>query len=409
MKNNIFIVLVLFLALASAHAETASSVLTVAAAGDGTYALQGSSIEYVAAMDITITYDMAALASPRVAKGAMIAGAVMAVNDTAPGTVRIGIIRTTPIYGDGVIATLTFSKKGDASGGALAVRANFSDINGKPVTVLAQIANLSGTASDSSSAASSTASSTGGQTSSDASLATTSQGTTRQAAPPIVGVIGAIKGDVAAPAAREPGIASTERSLPSGTSVGRGITADLSPSGLKTQQYSAIVDRFKEYKGKRTAKVCLALFQQNSKAFIQQEPLIALSDGASKVRVLVTASSQGGATPQFALFNARLLFVKRDNDRADRWVLEVLPEKGEHSARLIISISGETIDFPLTIAPRIDLNVSASGPATEKELDTYLSRKKQYLGKAAKNTFLDDYIVTANYLAAKQVPLTAAR
>jgi len=406
MIKKTIILLALFLSVAAVRSEAASSVLTVAAVGDGAYALQGSGIEYVAAMDITISYDSAALASPRVAQGAMIAGAVMAVNDRAPGTVRIGIIRTTPIHGDGVIATLTFSKKGDAAGSILAVGAGFSNINGDQVPVLAKIANPSGSSSDNSPVASSP----GGQTASDTSLAT-SQGAMRRTAPVIVGVpvIMTRKGGEAAPADREAGMDPSARSSPSGTAVGRGITADLSPSGMRTQQYSAIVDRFKEYKGKRTAKVCLALFQQNSKALIRQEPLVALSDGASEVNVLVTVALQGGATPQFALFNARLLSVKRDNDRPDRWVLGVLPERGEHTARLIISGNGEAIVFPLTIAPPVDMNVSASAPVNEKELDSYLSRKMRYPGKAEHKAFLDDYIVTANYLVAKQAFFTSAR
>ena len=89
----------------------AASTLTIAPSSDGVYALQGSGMDSVAAMDITVSYDSTTLASPQFTQGDMISGAMVAVNDTIPGTVRIGIVRTTPVTGTGVIATLTFTRK----------------------------------------------------------------------------------------------------------------------------------------------------------------------------------------------------------------------------------------------------------------------------------------------------------
>ena len=71
----------------------AASTLTIAPSSDGVYALQGVGMDSVAAMDITVSYDLATLASPQFSQGDMISGAMVAVNDAIPGTVRIGIVR----------------------------------------------------------------------------------------------------------------------------------------------------------------------------------------------------------------------------------------------------------------------------------------------------------------------------
>ena len=94
----------------------ASSLITLSPSGDGSFLLQGVGIEGAAAFDIALGYDAASLGNPRVVAGSFIAGAMMEANTNIPGTVRIAIIRTAPVTGSGIIATLTFDRKGESVG-----------------------------------------------------------------------------------------------------------------------------------------------------------------------------------------------------------------------------------------------------------------------------------------------------
>jgi hypothetical protein len=98
-------------------------------------------MENVAAMDITITYDAASLSNPRVQQGGLISGALTAVNLNVPGTVRMAIIRTTPIQGSGIIATLTFDRTGGSGGKITGLGARLSNLDGRPLPALAQVIN----------------------------------------------------------------------------------------------------------------------------------------------------------------------------------------------------------------------------------------------------------------------------
>src|SRR3990172_10169780 len=94
-------------------AVIAAPALTISSSGNGTFVLQGSAVDGVAALDITVRYDVATLTNPQVTQGGLISGAMMAVNANVPGTVRMGIIRVTPFSGSGTIATIAFSRTGN--------------------------------------------------------------------------------------------------------------------------------------------------------------------------------------------------------------------------------------------------------------------------------------------------------
>jgi len=61
-------------------AVIAAPALTISSSGNGTFVLQGSAVDGVAALDITVRYDVATLTNPQVTQGGLISGAMMAVN-----------------------------------------------------------------------------------------------------------------------------------------------------------------------------------------------------------------------------------------------------------------------------------------------------------------------------------------
>jgi hypothetical protein len=375
----------------------ASSTLTIAPSSDGVYALQGVGMDSVAAMDITVSYDPTTLASPQFTQGDMISGAMVAVNDTIPGTVRIGIVRTTPVKGTGVIATLTFTRKGDGSGRILAFKASISNIDGKSLPVIAQISQQSDTTADVTNtstikgelAATSFASAAPVGAELSAKLAGGPSGKSED------------KGGLSAEQSSGTGTAMEPASVLQPTTVSAhasGITAASEQSGNKIQQFESVLKRFKNFKGERTAKAVIGLFAQDEMMSYHQQPAVALSDGKTPIRVTFISSTGEITAADVAVMGARVISMKKDPDYTNTWIAELLPEKDAYEASFAVSDGTLKRIYPLTVAPKIDMNLNRSGAMTEKDLGTYMSNQRKDVNKDGKKNYLDDYIYTANYL-----------
>jgi hypothetical protein len=133
---GILFVIMLVMALCRPLPAFALSTLTISSTGDGIFLLQGIGIEDAAALEIIVSYDTATLANPRVVEGPLITGAMTAINPNVPGMVRLVIIRLMPVRGSGVIATLTFDRKGSSPGKVLSLSARLANINGAPLPAL---------------------------------------------------------------------------------------------------------------------------------------------------------------------------------------------------------------------------------------------------------------------------------
>jgi hypothetical protein len=101
------------------------------------------------------------------------------------------------------------------------------------------------------------------------------------------------------------------------------------------------------------------------------------------------------------LRGAKLVSLKQDAERSNTWVLEAQPEKGEYEASLMVSQGDVILEYPLTLAPKITVN-EKSKTVTDEDFSRYLSGKRRDLNSDGKRDYLDDYIFTANFIAAKQ-------
>lgn len=399
------IVLTLCIVLGLADRGIAASTVAIAPSGDSSFILQGNGVENAAAMDIIINYDTTSLSSPQVAQGAMISGAMMAVNDSAPGTLRLAVIRTTPIQGTGVIATLTFNRKGDSPGNILAMRASFSDINGKTLPVVAKITNLTAAAQDN-----------GSSSSSQGVQSTTVSASTLvpplvTAAPSGASLLVGSKEQTSAPMAGTDPVSEQTGTLRSTTlsADAAGMTASAETSEKKIQRIKSVLDRFKDYKGERTRKAFARLFEQDEMAGFRQYPPVALSDGKSPVRVSFISNSTDKAAADVAVMGARFVSIKKDPDYSNTWVVTLVPEKDAYEVSLAVSHGEMKMVYPLAIAPQARAGLSKSVIATEQDFDVYLRNEKQEGAYDKKKGYLNDYIVTANYLIAQQKQRVVAK
>jgi hypothetical protein len=390
-RSTRFFIIITVLAITLCWYQTAfaASTLVLAPSTDGSsYVLQGIGMENAAAMDIIVFYDPATLASPQITQGAMINGAMIAVNDTVPGTVRMGIVRTTPVTGTGVIVTLTFSRKGDAVGKILGVKASLSSIDGKPLPVVAQIGQQMDTTADASG---------GSSANTGISMVPIPGAKTGPvvATGPAGGDANKDKAAVRSSGTGTPGSLALSRST-SLSADARGITA--SSDGSKIQQYDSVLKKIKKYKGARTPKALVGFFAQDEMTGYRQDPAVALSDGRTPVRITFISTAGEKKAADVAVIGARLLSLKKDPEYTNTWVLELIPEKDTYDASVAVSEGTLKRIYPLTVAPRIDMKIENGAQATEKDLGLYLSAQRQDVNKDGKKNYIDDYIYTANYL-----------
>lgn len=396
----------------------AASTVTIAPAGNAVFTVQGTGIEGAAALEINVAYDTTTLANPRVVAGPLVAGAMTAINPNVPGTVRMVMIRLTPVTGSGVIATLTFDHKGASPGKILAVNARFADSLGAPLPVLVPPAALTTAAPDPSQIRDSAAE-------------------TAEPPPiPVPAVIIAGQPDKPGedetapdtegmnepgdrPALPEPGRETPAEAITARMTDGEPMSGDATAVAEDPAStlfmHQSVLDRFKEYTGVRTPEAFVSLFEQDNRSWCRQDPPVALSDGKTVVRVTFIATPGNKTPSDVAVMGVRLISLKKEPDITNTWVAELTPETGEYQASLEVFQGDVKMVYPLTIAPKATMGRAPSGAMTKVDLYRYFAGRGPAFSTGfdanhdGKSDYLDDYIMTANYLAAASTNQTENR
>jgi hypothetical protein len=407
------------LALFTCHPAYAESTLSVLPTGNGSFILQGSGMEGVSAMDVTITYDAATLSNPQVTKGGLIPDALMGVNPTVLGAVRLGIVTTKPITGAGTVATLIFVEAGNSPGVITGIKANITDSKGKPLPVQAQVLN----SLNEPQAAPASPPNAG-----------TQPGVT---APPVLmpdagrqAVTGGVvvpSEDSAATAKKEPAPApeampepSAEKAVVSQETVSSVTGTSLQAvkrtgQNIKVYSQKSVLDRFRAYRGERSVKAFTELFNQEPLIGFNQDPPIALSNGKATIKVSFIAVPVGKEKPDVKAAGVVLLSLQKDPDNTNTWIAELRPDKKAISATLIVDQEKVHMVFPIVVAPDVNIDFDKSGKVTEIDFKLFLmdlspAHKMQFdLNNDGKRDYVDDYIFTANYIVKKTTetkPLT---
>jgi hypothetical protein len=417
MKTRAIIATVIFaavlpvLALWRPAPALAVSTMTVSSTGNGVFTVRGSGVEGAAAFEIIVAYDTATLANPRVVEGPLIAGGMTAINPNVPGIVRMVIIRLAPVKGSGVIATMTFDRTGPSPGKIVSLSARLANSQGASLPSLVQVNNppdVPPTASEPPQSEGST----------DGATETTSP-----TAPVIIiagqpDKPGEAKAAPDTQGAREPGDRPVppepirepqeEPTIMARKTDSEPMSGDATSAAQTPEpaifMHKSVLDRFREYKGKRTPEAFISLFEQDGMFWCRQDPPVALSDGKTVVRVTFISTPGNKTSSDVAVMGARLISLKKDPDNTNTWVAELAPKKGEYQASLAVFQGEVKMVYPLTIAPKAALGRSRSGTMTKADFSRYFTERgtaaaTQFdANKDGKRDYIDDYIMTANYL-----------
>ncbi len=173
------------------------------------------------------------------------------------------------------------------------------------------------------------------------------------------------------------------------------------PAPPAVVSYKANIENFRTYRGEKSPAIFTALINRDISPTIHQDPLIALSDGKTTLKITVRFRPGNESSPNFALTNAMLISLKKDPASSSGWIIEALPRTNTTKARLTILTSSELVECPLNLAPPVT-GVSA----TETDFIAFLkdsgtSPPKHDLNGDGRHDYQDDFIYTANYLARK--------
>ena len=407
-SKGVLIAVMSVLALCLPLSAFAVSTVTASSAGDGIFLVQGTGIEDAAALEIIVSYDTAALANPRVVAGPLIAGAMTAINPNVPGTVRMVIIRLAPVSGAGIIATMTFDRKGASPGSITSLAARLADIKGSPIPSVASIGAPPAVAPVSA------PSSPGTDTPSGPVTSTTPAPTIVVPVPVLVVQGNPSTNAPESPAASRSAEPDARPAVPAEAgpaqrdqlALARSSDASLKGRDAATAaeksvyRQTSILERFQTYRGERNPAALIGLFDNESMIGCRQEPPVAFSDGISPVRFVFVSAPGAKTSSDIAVMGAKLLSLKRDPDNTNTWIVDLLPDRGAYQASVAVPLGELKMIYPLTIAPKVDIKPGHGRTVTMADFDRYLKERGKDLNQDGKRDVTDDFIFTANYLNA---------
>jgi hypothetical protein len=364
----------------------AISTISINSTGNDAFIFSGTSLENVSRIEVVAYYDTSLLANPRVNPQNSFDGASVIVNGWSAGSVRMTVISSKAMNGNGTFATLSFDNIGKGAGVITSLTGNIYGANG---------ARLQG-----------------------AFIVTNPPAVLDPNDPDDASMLPGGKfyvpggGEYMGEERPESEKAQTESGETQSASLQNAATpaADSSVSAQPeqstkriTRQTQSVLERFRMFEGERTPKNLIALFDLKEKNGFKQAPPVFLADGESTLKVTIS-NLQGKKAPSIALSSAR--FVAQHKVSDTEWEIEAMPERGVTSSEMTVLTDTCVLEVPFTVAPKARVDLIKHGKVSEKDFALFLKKRgtktapKFDLNGDGKRDYLDDYIFTANYLVA---------
>lgn len=165
--------------------------------------------------------------------------------------------------------------------------------------------------------------------------------------------------------------------LPIGNSQAETDLPDNQLPSARTASFDrkeSVLDRIRAFSGKKTQAALEGLFTRWDPVF-SQSPAVLLSDGTTVANITLRVQGRASDPPLFSVTGGHFVSAKMTD--TGNWILEILPNRGSLSTSLTVSLSGQMTEYPLTVAPPLELFDSKTADAA-----------------------VIDYVTTANHLAA---------
>lgn len=114
----------------------------------------------------------------------------------------------------------------------------------------------------------------------------------------------------------------------------------------------SVLDRFRAFSGKKTLTALEGLFTRWDPVF-SQNPAVVLSDGKTIARITLRLQGRAGDPPIFSISGGHCVSATMTNSGI--WILEILPNQGSLSTSVTVAFPGQMTEYPLTVAPPMDI------------------------------------------------------
>ena len=422
------LIIALMFLLTTVGSATAAMRIDLLPSGDSSVTILGSGMEGVAVLDLELSYDPDRMLSPLGVRGPLVpSDAIFNFNPATPGRIRLFIrMGGRAVNGSGQIASITFTRVGDAAVEIRSISANLVTVKGTSAAVATRI--LSRPTPETAEA-----SSTGVPPTVPA--ADPAPDTSRSPVPVRVAVAdlpprapvsigtGMTAGSVTSTAPLgEKGADRADK--PEGEKIGeerveavpvpapRAATPQdsaASPSAAesagsyRTIEYPGVLARFKGYEGAKTLSAFVSLFNPPADQLVVQEPLAVVTDGGHSLTVRVTLPTGARETPVFSLKGASVLAVEQGDDGS--WNLGVMPERGVSEALLTVRYAAGRMTWPLTVVPPLDQAVLPLSGSSEADYAHAIGQRGKMgeplvdVNRDGLYDYRDDYLLSGHFLA----------
>jgi len=414
MRRILLAVTIIFLLQISVKSEAASIV--VVPGSNGVYYVKAVDFGEIGGVEIEIQYDVASLANPRISQGPMLASTMFIPNTKfSASSVKIAAMSLTAIKGSGDLATLTFDVKRANPPKPAVIMSKLAAATGAAVKVDTPV--TVGSGGTGSSGSGGTGGSGSGSSGTGSAVVAAGGGGVTVTGGASAGTITLPQDQVAAAeAARktdyQPLVTDLRKdmTLPLGdsgskqSSPGEQAGELVKEQAKKSVSYKSTVQLFKDFKGEKSSKSLIPLFAEIIPTDFKQEPAIAFSDGKTPLKITIDLKQTGSESPKFLLQGANVKKLSGQGEETITWTIEAIPKIDAVEAMLTV-IDGQTVmDFPLTIAPRIEPLLTKAKNLSEADFALYLAQPPKFdFNKDGKFDAVDDYIYTANFIVAMKI------
>lgn len=401
--------------------------LVLTGRGNGLFEVMGKGLENVGGIDLTVSYNPATLTDPRVSQRGLTYGAMMTPNLSVPGTVRVGIVKPQGITGTGSMIMLSFSPMTRGQGEITSFTAHLVSTKAADIPVQTQVlVNDSGSITGDPFAGGLVSPPTDPITGTSGGGTPVTLGVVTYPDMPTPGSVGVPapppETAIPVPTTLVPPVPEpvTEVDRPGGPPEALNTTGGRPEKGVVSQPQpqpgavgvapnpadvgKSILELFRNYVGPVAPQWLIQLFSRPERSGFHQEPAILLADGTTRGTVTLDIPLSGERSPNFALNGARLVSLKIDGSR---YLLEIMPDTKVVDASLMVLNNGVFTEYPLTVAPAMDIKSVPTGKNAEGAFALYLrgiGEGRGDLNGDGRADYVDEYIYTANYLVRNGKP-----
>jgi hypothetical protein len=136
------------------------------------------------------------------------------------------------------------------------------------------------------------------------------------------------------------------------TAAGQSRDEDSALQSPRFSRRESLMERFSALSGERSLDSLAQLLRQVEPEISQAPPLL-LSDGSAALRLTVRASAGGEQASQFFIFDGNCTSLTTGNNGT--WILEIVPKRGTMSASVIVLAGRDAIEYPLAVAPPLEI------------------------------------------------------